>query len=105
MLAAVLALPRQCREGYGAGSTAPDLPLGEGITAVVVCGMGGSGVSGDVVRAVYRDRLGIPVTVAKGPVLPEFCGKDTLVVASSYSGNTDETVACFEEAAGRGCRM
>ena len=105
MLDAVMALPTQCREGFRAGSSAADLPSGEGVTAVVVCGMGGSGVSGDVVRALYRDRLGIPVTVAKGPVLPEFCGKDTLVVASSYSGNTDETLACFEEAAGRGCRV
>src|SRR5262249_18430728 len=37
--------------------------------------------------------------------LPEFCGKDTLVVPSSYSGNTAETLACFELAADRGCRL
>ena len=105
MLEAVLGLAAQCRDGYRAGLDAPDLPSGDGVTAVAICGMGGSGVCGDVIRAVYRDRLTIPVTVAKGPVLPEFCGKDTLVVASSYSGGTAETLACFDEAAGRGCRV
>jgi glucose/mannose-6-phosphate isomerase len=105
MLEAVLGLAGQCRDGYRAGLDAPDLPSGDGATAVAVCGMGGSGVCGDVVRALYRDRLTLPVTVAKGPVLPEFCGKDTLVVVSSYSGSTAETLACFEEATGRGCRV
>ena len=105
MLEAVLGLAAQCRDGYRAGLEAADLPSGDGVTAVAVCGMGGSGVSGDVVRALYRDRLNLPVTVAKGPVLPEFCGKDTLVVVSSYSGGTAETLACFEEATGRGCRV
>jgi glucose/mannose-6-phosphate isomerase len=105
MLEAVLGLAAQCREGSRAGLDAPDLPSGDGVTAVAVCGMGGSGVAGDVVRALYRDRLTVPVTVAKGPVLPAFCGKDTLVVVSSYSGNTAETLACFDEATGRGCRV
>jgi glucose/mannose-6-phosphate isomerase len=105
MLDAVLGLAQQCREGFRAGLRTDDLPSCDGITAVVVCGMGGSGVAGDLVQALYRDRLGLPATVAKGPVLPEFCGKDTLVVASSYSGNTAETLACFEEATGRGCRV
>jgi glucose/mannose-6-phosphate isomerase len=105
MLEAVLGLAAQCRDGYRTGLEAHDLPSGDGVTAVAICGMGGSGVSGEVIRAVYRDRLTIPVTVAKGPVLPEFCGKDTLVVVSSYSGGTAETLACFEEATGRGCRV
>jgi glucose/mannose-6-phosphate isomerase len=105
MLDAILGLAAQCRDGYRTGLEAPDLPSGDGVTAVAICGMGGSGVSGEVIRAVYRDRLTIPVTVAKGPVLPEFCGKDTLVVVSSYSGGTAETLACFEEATGRGCRV
>src|SRR5205807_3898263 len=104
MLDSVLGLPQQVREGYAAGAGAPDLPSGAGVTAVCICGMGGSGVSGDVIRALYRDRLGIPVSVAKGPTLPSFCGKDTLVIVSSYSGDTAETIACYEEAARRGCR-
>jgi glucose/mannose-6-phosphate isomerase len=105
MLEVVLGLGGQCRDGFRAGREAPDLPSSDGVTGLVVCGMGGSGVAGDVVEAVYRPRLGVPAIVTKGPELPEFCGKDTLVVASSYSGDTAETLSCFDEATGRGCRV
>ena len=105
MLQTVLALPGQCAEGYRSGLTAPELPSGDSISAVVVCGMGGSGVAGDVLAALYLDRIGVPIVVVKNPVLPEFAGKDVLVVCSSYSGNTAETLACFEEAMHRGCRL
>jgi len=104
MLRAVMALPEDCERGYEIGRGVPEVPAGESLTALAVCGMGGSGVAGDVVQALYRDRLGIPIAVVKGPELPEFCGKDTLVVCSSYSGNTAEALACFEEATRRGCR-
>jgi glucose/mannose-6-phosphate isomerase len=104
MLSAVLGLPEDCERGYDIGRSVQQVPTGEGLSALAVCGMGGSGVVGDVVQALYRDRVGIPVAVVKGPQLPEFCGKDTLVVCSSYSGNTAEVLACFEEAARRGCR-
>jgi glucose/mannose-6-phosphate isomerase len=105
MLAAVMAVGEQARHGYRVGRGVEDLPSGDGVRAVVMCGMGGSGVSGDVVRAAFRDRLSVPVAVVRGPALPEFCGKDTLVVASSYSGDTAETLECFEAAADRGCRL
>ncbi len=105
MLEAVAALPEHCREGYRAGRTAPDLPSGDGLTAVAFCGMGGSGVSGDVIRALYRERLRVPVDLVRGPVLPEFCGPHALVICCSYSGNTAETLACFEEAVRRGSRI
>ena len=105
MLEAVLSLPEHCAAGYRAGRDAENLPSAESISSVVVCGMGGSGVAGDIFAALYRDRLGVPIVVVKNPVLPEFAGKDALVVCSSYSGTTAETLACFEEAAGRGCRI
>lgn len=105
MLGAVLDLPRHCREGFAAGGSASGLPSAEGATAVAFCGVGGSAVAGDVVRALYAGRLGVPVTVVRSPELPEFCGPHTLVVASSYSGDTAETLACFEEGVERGCRI
>jgi glucose/mannose-6-phosphate isomerase len=105
MLDAVLASPKHCREGYEGGLRARDLPEAEGVSSIVFCGMGGSAVSGDVVRAVYSDRLNVPVEVIRSPILPVHCGPHTLVVASSYSGNTSETLAAFEEAARRGCRV
>lgn len=105
MLDTVLALPEHCRLGYRAGRGAADLPSGDGLRELVVCGMGGSGIAGDIIRALYQDRLGVPITVVKGPTLPEFCGKDSLVLCSSFSGGTAETLACFEEAAASGCRL
>jgi glucose/mannose-6-phosphate isomerase len=105
MLATVAALPSQCSEGYSAGRAVPDLPSVDDVTAVTYCGMGGSAVAGDVLRALYRERLGVPFDVSRGSVLPAYCGPHTLVIASSYSGGTAETLACFREAVSRGCRV
>lgn len=105
MLAAALALPRDCRSAYDSSRLAAGLPDARGVTSIVFSGMGGSAVSGDVVRSVFRERLGIPIEVNRSPVLPEHCGTHTLVVCSSYSGNTAETLAAFRTARERGCRI
>jgi glucose/mannose-6-phosphate isomerase len=104
MLDAVMGLARDCREAFDAARTAR-VPSADGATALLFCGMGGSAVAGDVVRAVFRGRLGIPVEVNRSPVLPAYAGPHTLVVCSSYSGNTAETLAGFREAVRRGCRV
>jgi len=105
MLDHVVATPHHCREGYRVGRSAPDLPSGEGVANVAVVGMGGSAISGDIVRALYADRLRLPVVVVRSPELPGWCGPHTLVVASTYSGDTAETLAAFETALERGCRV
>lgn len=105
MLEIVMALPSHCREGYALGLASDDLPSADGVTSVAVCGMGGSAVSGDVIRALYADRLRVPVTVVRTPELPEHCGPHSLVLASSYSGNTSEALTLFDEAARRACRL
>lgn len=104
MLGVVSALPQQCRDAYDAAVRLV-LPSADGVTAVAFCGMGGSAVAGDVLRAVFRDRLGVPVDVNRGHELPAYAGPNTLVVISSYSGNTSETLATFREALARGCRV
>ena len=105
MLEAVISLPSQCREGYRLGLDAPDLPSADGATAIAYCGMGGSAVGGDVLAALAAPRLRMPVAVVRTSELPEWVGPHTLVVASSYSGTTGETLALFEEAVERGCRL
>jgi glucose/mannose-6-phosphate isomerase len=104
MLQTIADLPDHCRTSYDAAH-ALELPSAEGITAVTFCGMGGSAVAGDVLRSVFRDRLGVPVDVNRGPELPEYAGPHTLVVISSYSGETAETLIAFREAVRRGCRI
>ena len=105
MLDAVLGLAQQCRDGYRTGREVRQLPDASTVTSIAMCGMGGSGVAGDIVRAMYRGRLPVPLDVVKDAELPEFCGRETLVVCSSFSGNTAETLACFDEASERGCRL
>lgn len=104
MLGAVSALPDHCRAAYD-GAVALDLPSAEGVASVTFCGMGGSAVAGDVLRAVFRDRVGVPIEVNRGHELPAYAGPHTLVVISSYSGNTSETLSGFREARSRGCRL
>jgi glucose/mannose-6-phosphate isomerase len=104
MLAAVGNLGSDCREGYSNGVGAGGLPDLAEVRSVVFCGMGGSAVAGDVLRSVFRDRLGVPVEVNRSPELPAHAGPHSLVVVSSYSGNTSETLGAFREATKRGCR-
>ncbi|MDP8970912.1 MAG: bifunctional phosphoglucose/phosphomannose isomerase [Actinomycetota bacterium] len=75
------------------------------VDAVVVAGMGGSGLTGDIVAALAADRLEIPVVVHKGYGLPGFVGRRTLVIAVSYSGRTEETRSAVEAALRRGARL
>jgi glucose/mannose-6-phosphate isomerase len=105
MLDAVAALPSDCRASYATGLAAERLPDLDGVTSVVFCGMGGSAVAGDVLKQTFRERLGVPVDVNRSPLLPAFAGPHTLVVVSSYSGNTSETLSSYQEAVARGCRV
>lgn len=75
------------------------------IHAIVFCGMGGSAISGNLAINVLKDELRLPFMVNRGYSIPAWAGKNTLVIASSYSGNTEETVAAFKEAQGKGCRI
>lgn len=105
MLEAVTSLPSHCREGYRVGLAAPDLPSGGGATSIAYCGMGGSAIGGEVLAALAAPRLRMPAAIVRTSELPEWIGPHTVVVVSSYSGTTGETLAMFEEAVERGCRM
>ncbi|HZJ49799.1 MAG TPA: bifunctional phosphoglucose/phosphomannose isomerase [Actinomycetota bacterium] len=106
VLGAVERFADQCREGWEIGLGAEGLPEASSVESVIVLGMGGSGVSGDVLQAVVEPRLAVPLRTIKsyGP-LPEWVGRNSLVFAVSYSGSTEETVAGLDEARARGCRI
>ena len=99
-------LAEQCRAAWEVGVAARDLPSSDGVDAIVVLGMGGSGVSGDIMQAIVEPRFHFPVRVIKdyGP-LPTWVGHNTLVFAVSYSGDTEETLAATQEAHDRGARV
>ena len=73
--------------------------------AVVVCGMGGSGIAGDVLAAAAGPGCPVPVITHRGYGLPAWVGPVDLVVAVSCSGATEETLSALEEAVRRGCRL
>jgi glucose/mannose-6-phosphate isomerase len=72
-----------------------------GIKNVVLIGMGGSAIGGDIVRSYVSSKLLVPFQVCRHYVLPEYVDDETLVIASSYSGNTEETLAALDDALGR----
>jgi glucose/mannose-6-phosphate isomerase len=105
VLGATERFAEQCREAWAMGRAARDLPDADGVENVVVLGMGGSGVSGDVVQALVEPRLSVPWRTIKGyGPLPEWIGRNTLTFVVSYSGDTEETLAAFEEIHSRGAR-
>jgi glucose/mannose-6-phosphate isomerase len=101
MLAQVASFPDQVSTAW-AMSRDLTMPL-EHPSAVVVLGMGGSAIGGDLVRGVWSDRLTAPVEVVRGYDLPAWVGKDTLVIASSKSGATEETISALGTALERRC--
>ncbi|GAB5416713.1 MAG: bifunctional phosphoglucose/phosphomannose isomerase [Crocinitomicaceae bacterium] len=75
------------------------------IQNVLICGMGGSGIGGSMVQTWLADELKVPVTVVKDYTIPGFVNANTLVIGSSYSGNTEETLAAVETARTKGARI
>ena len=72
-------------------------------TAAVVLGMGGSAVGGDLVRAIFSDRLTVPLISVRDYELPAWVGPQTMVIASSHSGATEETITALSAALERRC--
>lgn len=79
----------------------PDKP----IQNVVICGMGGSGIGGGMVRSWVEEELRVPVITVKDYILPKFVAENSLVIGSSYSGNTEETTSSVKQAISRGAHI
>ena len=67
--------------------------------------MGGSAAAGDLVGAAYAQEAPVSLSVLRGYTLPAWVGRDTLVICLSYSGNTEETLAAYDEAAAHGAHL
>ena len=87
---------------FSAGVT---VPRQKKISQVMVCGMGGSAIAGDIISDLLFGKLPVPLTVNRGYNLPNFVGAETLVIALSYSGETEETLAAVREAEKRGAQL
>ncbi len=75
------------------------------IDNIIVSGMGGSAISGDIIQELFRDRVDIPIYVTRRYDLPKWANKNTLVISQSYSGNTEETLITFKHACQKHCKI
>jgi glucose/mannose-6-phosphate isomerase len=105
MFAAAASMPEQVFDAAVRARGLDGLPERERIENIVVLGMGGSGVAGDVLAAAAGPFLPVPVIVSKGYELPAFVGESSLVFAISFSGNTEETLEAASSAAVEGAHL
>ena len=102
MIERIKELPAQCKQAWQAAMDFNLPPHYANVDKVVILGMGGSAIGGDLVRSLAQSELKVPVIVYRDYALPPFVDVRTLVIASSYSGNTEETLSAFEAALGAG---
>ncbi len=94
----VKSFPKQLSEAIEIGRNASLKGQNKGIQNVLISGLGGSGIGGTIVAELTANEAIVPITVNKGYFIPEFVNEKTLVIISSYSGNTEETLEAFEQA-------
>lgn len=82
-----------------------DLSAYKNISKIVVAGMGGSALGADFIKSLYKEELSVPMEICKDYSLPNYVDKNTLVILSSYSGSTEETLNCAKEAEQKGAMI
>ena len=106
MLELMESFPEQCKEARRIGDSFK-LPKNfkTNYKNIVCIGMGGSAIGADLVRSYIADDLGIPLFVNRNYTLPNFVDEHTLVIVSSYSGNTEEVLSAYRDARSRGSEI
>ena len=67
------------------------------INNILICGLGGSGIGGTILSDIVNDKIAVPIIISKDYSIPNFVNSHTLVIVSSYSGNTEETIYALEK--------
>ncbi len=102
----IYSFPEQLEEAAQIGlSLNPDTNYFAGIKNIVVIGMGGSAIGGDLVRSYLADKINVPFYICRHYRMPQFVNENTLVIGSSYSGNTEETLSAFDDAMKRKAKI
>lgn len=97
--------PNQLREAIRIGESAKLTSPKKRISNVYISGLGGSGIGGTIVSELVALEATVPITVGKGYFIPKFVNENTLVIISSYSGNTEETLEAMSMAIKRKAKM
>ena len=78
---------------------------GRRIEKIIVAGMGGSALAALIIKNWLESEIDKPIEVIRNYNLPAYANENTLVICSSYSGNTEETLSCLDDAIKRGCQI
>lgn len=105
VLATIEQLANQCQEVWATAQTVKVPTEYSQVRQVVVAGMGGSILGTHIIQTVFKDELKVPVLIVPDYTLPEFVDENTLVIASSYSGTTEETISALNDAKQRGAKI
>lgn len=91
----ILKFPQQLHEAVAiAGKATLNKPVKQ-ISNVLICGLGGSGIGGTIVKEILHDEANVPIDIMKSYSVPDYVNENTLVICSSYSGNTEETLESY----------
>lgn len=104
MLGDLFKTPDYCRDAISRANQL-NVSLKANPQNIVIVGMGGSAIGGEILKDWLRETLPISIEVCRDYVLPAFVNKNTLVLANSYSGNTEETLTAFLSAIKRNCKV
>ena len=105
MLELLLGLPSQCQNALEISRRVKLPKHFARINKIVISGMGGSAVSGDILASLLSKKIRVPVLVNRGYIIPHLVDGSTLFFVMSYSGNTEETLSAFAKAWARGARI
>ena len=105
MLSCIEDLPDQIKDCWGQISNFVIPAHYINIKNIVIAGMGGSAIGGDIVRVFVHDNAKKPIQLVRDYELPSYVSRDTLVISSSYSGTTEEALSCYDMAKAKGAKI
>ncbi len=95
----------QLTEALSIGRNANLSPFNGQIDNILITGLGGSGIGGKIVSQLVADEISLPIVINNNYNIPNFVGKNTLVIVSSFSGNTEETLEAMQHAMDKGAEI
>lgn len=105
MKALVEVFTKQLEEALTIGESANLLSSSKSFNNVIITGLGGSGIGGKIVSQLVAKECSVPILINNDYTLPEFVNENTLIIASSFSGNTEETLAAMAVAKEKGAEI
>ena len=105
MFESIYNFPDQMNEAIEIGKTIELKNKYEKISNIVISGMGGSAIGGDLCKSLANDSLSIPLSINRNYTLPNWVSNRSLVICSSYSGNTEESLSAYHDAKKKGAMI